>query len=52
MEILQMLKKIQKIFLVFQIMVFEPVPGIYLYYEKNLCDRQSTSYQKVLRSQI
>ena len=45
-------KKIDKIFLVFAIMAFEPVAGTYLYYEENSCDPQSTCYQTVLRSQI
>ena len=52
MYILQMPKKIWKIFLAFVIMALEPVAGTYLHYEENSCDRQSTCYQTVLGSQI
>ena len=45
-------KKIEKVFLVYEIMEFEPVAGTYLNYEENTCDRQSTCYQTVLRFQI
>ena len=45
-------KKIEEIFLVFVIMVFQPFAGTYLCYEENSCDRQSTCYKTVLRSQI
>ena len=45
-------KKFERIFLVLDIMVFEPVAGAYLYYEENSCYRQSTSYQTVLRCQV
>ena len=45
-------KQIEKIFLVFVIKALEPVVGTYIYYEDNSCDRQSTCYQTVLRSQI
>ena len=37
-----MQKKIVKKFLVFQIMVFEPLAGIYLSYDENSFDRQAT----------
>ena len=52
LHILEMGKKIEEIFLVYAIMVFQPFAGTYLYYEENSCDRQSTRYQTLLRSQI
>ena len=52
MQILEMQKNIQKIFLVLVIIVFELATRAYLYFQENLCDRQSTCYQTVLRSQI
>ena len=39
-------------FFVLEILAFEGVLATYLYYEVNSCDRQSRSYQAVLRSQI
>ena len=45
-------KKIGKFFLVLEIMVFEPVVEIYLNYDDNTYDRQSSYYQTVLRLQI
>ena len=45
-------KKISKMFLVLETMTFEGVAVTYLYYEVNSCERQSTCYLTVLRSQI
>ena len=39
-------------FFVLKIIAFEYVAVTYLHYEVNSCDRQSTCYQTVLRSQI
>ena len=39
-------------FAVFKITAFEHVAGNSLNYEENTCDRQSTSYQTVLKFQI
>ena len=47
-----MKKKVEKMFLVLEIVVFEDVALSYLYYEVNSSDQQSTSYQTVVRSQI
>ena len=47
-----MQKEIGKMFLVLEINAFEGVAVTYLYYDENSCDRQSTSYQTVLRSEI
>ena len=47
-----MQKKVQKIFLVLKRTAFEGVGVTYLYHELNSCDRESTCYQTVLRSQI
>ena len=35
-----------------QIIGFESVAGIYLIYDENTCDRQSTCYQTVVRFRI
>ena len=43
-------KEFEEIFLLLDIMVFEPAAGTYLYYEENSCDWQSTCYQRVLIS--
>ena len=48
----KMQKEIGKMFLVLEINAFEGVAVTYLYYDENSCDRQSTSYQTVLRSEI
>ena len=50
MKVAEMKKKLQKIFLVFGIMAFEPVVETYLYYEENSCDWQSKCYQTVLNN--
>ena len=51
METQKIQKKIQKIFSVLEIKAFECVAVTYLYNEVNSCDRQSTSYQTLVRSQ-
>ena len=45
-------KNIGKSFLALELMVFERVPGIYVNYDENTCDRQSTCYQTVVKFQI
>ena len=45
-------KKISIFFLLLEIMTLELVVEIYLNYEENTCDWQSTCYQKVLRLHI
>ena len=44
--------KFEKTFLVFEIIAFEPVAGIYHNYDENRGDRQSASYQSVLGFRI
>ena len=52
MKISAMQKNVEQMFFVLQIMAFECGAVTYLYYEVNSCDRQSTCYQTVLRSQM
>ena len=41
-------RKLEKFFMVFEIMAFEHVGRIYLNYDENTCDRQLTCYETVL----
>ena len=52
MQLLEMEKRIEKIFLVMVIKAFESLAGSQLYYEENSYDWQLTFYQTALRSQI
>ena len=47
-----MQKKLEKKFRVFEIMAFEHVPGIYVNYDKQTCERQSRCYETVLTFHI
>ena len=47
-----MQKSTEKNFFVLEIMAFEYGVVTYLYYQVNSCDRHSTCYQTVLRSQM
>ena len=39
----------KKLFSVFEVIAFDLVAGLFLIYDENTCDRQSTCYQTVLR---
>ena len=47
-----MQEKFEKMFINFQIMAFEDVPGIFLNYDENIWERQSRFYQTVINFQI
>ena len=47
-----MQQNFEKRFFVVGIIAFKPVGGISLIYDKNICDRQSTFYQRVLGFRI
>ena len=52
MYISEMQKKFAKTVLLLDKMMFERVVEIYVNYDKNTCDRQSTCYQPLLTFQI
>ena len=52
MQISKRQKKNKNFFLLLEIMAFEPVARIYVNYDENTCDQQSTCYQIVLRFHI
>ena len=52
MEIPEIEMKLQKMFYVSDIIVFEPVAGISLMYDENTCDLHLKSYQTVLGVRI
>ena len=45
-------QKFQKIFWIFEVIAFEAVTGIFLNYDKNASDRQSTCYETLVRFHI
>ena len=45
-------KKYESIFLILEIMAFQPVPVIFLNYDGNASDRESMCYQTAQRFQI